>query len=317
MKAMDRRNKIFLSFTVIIIVLLAVVSTYDYLRAAPVKAIRLFDSSNIGSNSLPLLTNKSPYPKEVQRVLSPGDVILIGIIMDKFPGRSITFSRYCFYNQGTQQEKEIRSSEMGTFKSGQNFIIGNLDPLPVPVEPGIYEFRIYMGNRIVASAVFEVGYDPGNIGPPGTGEEFLTGTIYSLGAGENAALLLSTEEATEQIPATIIVEGQKNSPVGFNLPVALEDGYYQLLLESPDKYFREPRGYSFMVYQSRIVNPMSYVIEFRLIPPEDREYEPDRRPTYITGQPGELPTPPPGSGEIQYRAEMIVSLSALPKEPPP
>ncbi len=58
------------------------------------------------------------------------------------------------------------------------------------------------------------------------------------------------------------------------LDASLEDSYYQLVLEAPGKYFRDPKGYSFQVWQSEIVNPTGKLIVFDLIPPEAQAFRP-------------------------------------------
>jgi hypothetical protein len=48
------------------------------------------------------------------------------------------------------------SNYLGPFNPGQILIAANPDFWRVPEQPDIYELRIYMGNDIVASALFEV-----------------------------------------------------------------------------------------------------------------------------------------------------------------
>jgi hypothetical protein len=162
MKTMDRRTKIFLSFTVIIIVVLAA-STIDYLRASPVRSIQL-KSVPPGSHVMVLpgfsllYLPKNPHPAQIQTTILPGDGLSAIIEMDYSKG-SVTFSKYTCFKRDTREETEIKTNnESGAYRPGlgQIFILGGRDGWPVPSEPGIYEFRIYMGNRIVASAVFEV-----------------------------------------------------------------------------------------------------------------------------------------------------------------
>lgn len=123
-----------------------------------------------------------------------------------------------------------------------------------------------------------------------TGNIRMTATINGLEKGEEATLTISHEgsAASEELffKRAIISDGKKAITV--DIAANLEDGYYQLLLEAPDKYFREPKGYFFMVSQSQIVNPTGRKVIFNLLP-----------------QPEGLV------------AEAYISLSAPPKGPPP
>jgi len=118
----------------------------------------------------------------------------------------------------------------------------------------------------------------------------MTATINGLEKGEEATLTISHEgsAASEELffKRDVISDGKKAITV--DMAANLEDGYYQLLLEAPDKYFREPKGYFFMVSQSQIVNPTGRNVIFNLLP-----------------QPEGLV------------AEAYISLSAPPKAPPP
>jgi len=123
-----------------------------------------------------------------------------------------------------------------------------------------------------------------------TGNIRMTATINGLEKGEEATLSVSHEgsAASEELffKRDVISDGQKAITV--DIAANLEDGYYQLLLEAPDKYFREPKGYFFMVSQSQIVNPTGRKVIFNLLPQPEGLW-----------------------------AEAYISLSAPPKAPPP
>jgi len=123
-----------------------------------------------------------------------------------------------------------------------------------------------------------------------TGNIRMMATINGLEKGEEATLTISHEgsAASEELffKRDIISDGQKAITV--DIAASLEDGYYQLLLEAPDKYFREPKGYFFMVSQSQIVNPTGRNVVFDLLPQPEGLW-----------------------------AEAYISLSAPPKAPPP
>lgn len=95
------------------------------------------------------------------------------------------------------------------------------------------------------------------------------------------------------------------------IPNNLQDGSYQLLIDAPDKYFRDPKGYLFHINNSKIVNAIGKPITFVLIPPSERDFEVFRRDSV---DPAEL-----AKNAIPYvpnsRSEYIIALSWEPKEP--
>jgi hypothetical protein len=102
------------------------------------------------------------------------------------------------------------------------------------------------------------------------------------------------------------------------LSADLGDGHYQLLLETSEKYFRDPKGYHFTVSDSAVVNPQGRPITFDLIPPQSRDYQPYRGPTTVPDGSSEAPPPKPAApGEVIYRSESFIGLSAPPKQPLP
>jgi hypothetical protein len=95
-------------------------------------------------------------------------------------------------------------------------------------------------------------------------------TINGLEKGDEAVLSISFETTTTDeaplLEKNVTGEGEA---ITVELDASLEDGYYQLLLEAPPKYFRDPKGYFFQVYQSEIVNLTGQSIVFNLIPQEE------------------------------------------------
>jgi hypothetical protein len=70
---------------------------------------------------------------------------------------NVTFSRYTFLNKETGQEVDVGSPEdLMVWEPGQIALINFGDPWAVPDQPGLYELRVYVENRNVASAVFRV-----------------------------------------------------------------------------------------------------------------------------------------------------------------
>lgn len=97
----------------------------------------------------------------------------------------------------------------------------------------------------------------------------MTVTIDGLEKGEEATLTLSLSPGIDPaekplFQQTIRSDGERSLTV--EITTSLKDGYYQLLLEAPEKYFREPKGYLFQVYQSQIVNPVGRPVIFSLLP---------------------------------------------------
>ena len=134
-------------------------------------------------------------------------------------------------------------------------------------------------------------------------------TVNGLEKGEEATLRLSPEIDTAKevlFEQTIRSDG---GAITADIRTNLKDSYYQLLLEAPDKYLRDPKGYCFQVYQSKIVNPTNMSIVFNLIPPSAQTLRPYRESdTSIIEVPDE---------EIPYMLESIISLSGPVKQAPP
>lgn len=104
------------------------------------------------------------------------------------------------------------------------------------------------------------------------GDIQMTVTINGLEKGDEATLTLSLSPGIDPVEKplfqqTIRSDGERSLTV--EITTSLKDGYYQLLLEAPGKYFREPKGYLFAVNQSQIVNPVGRSIIFDLIPQEE------------------------------------------------
>ena len=101
----------------------------------------------------------------------------------------------------------------------------------------------------------------------------MTVTVNGLEKGEDAVLrLLPDIDTAEEALFEQTIRSDGEGSITVDIRTSLKDGYYQLLLEAPDKYFREPKGYCFQVSQSQIVNPTSRSIVFDLIPPPFEPY---------------------------------------------
>ena len=99
----------------------------------------------------------TPFPKDIQLSVSPGDKIFIILGISVENKTSVEFSKYTFYNRGTKQEVKIDDAgDVGPFESGADVLIGFSNPWTVPDQSGTYEVRVYRDNELVAAAVFEV-----------------------------------------------------------------------------------------------------------------------------------------------------------------
>ena len=114
------------------------------------------------------MTPSGAYPTDVQEVFQPGEKIMLGLsISDRSIGGEITFSGFTFFNRGTGAEQAIDVSpgSFGPWETGSTFLVGYHDLWDVPFEDGEYELRVYAGDKVVASALFNVGIRPASWGP--------------------------------------------------------------------------------------------------------------------------------------------------------
>lgn len=135
----------------------------------------------------------------------------------------------------------------------------------------------------------------------------MTITVNGLERG-NAATLSLSSKSTELTIIEQAIEGKGDRSLTARISTKLKDGYYLLLLKTSNKYFRDPKGYSFEVYNSKIVNPTDHTVTFDLIPPSEQNFRPYR----------ESDTPPRLTEEsLPYMLERTISLSAPRKQPEP
>ena len=145
----------------------------------------------------------------------------------------------------------------------------------------------------------------------------MTATVNGLEKGETATLrlLLDTDDEIEKAFLEKTIEGNGDRGTTVNISTNLKDGYYQLLIEAPSKYFRSPKGYCFQVYESQILNPRDRSLDliFELIPPARQDYPPCRECSVPKGAPRE---PDPIADEKPVCAmEGLIGLSAPAKQP--
>jgi len=95
----------------------------------------------------------NPFPSKVQEVFQPGQELIIGIKIDEHLKNNVTFSKVTLFNRETMNEVVVISSDLGPFEPGQ---APYLPYYAVPNEKGSYEVRIYIDQKVIASALFEV-----------------------------------------------------------------------------------------------------------------------------------------------------------------
>ena len=139
--------------------LIITVAVVSHQSLSPVHVITIFKSEP-GNRPPPggwaIVQQANPYPPWIQ-VFNQGDKIYLSLVISKELDTSVTFSKYTFVNNVTNIEVETgSSSDYGPFEPGQKLDVAFDNPWPVPSETGFYQFRIYLGNKVVASALFEV-----------------------------------------------------------------------------------------------------------------------------------------------------------------
>lgn len=137
----------------------------------------------------------------------------------------------------------------------------------------------------------------------------MTITITGLARDEEATLRIGVETGSLEIGSTLFeyqVQGTDDSLTKIISPT-LDDGYYLLLLEAPNQYFREPKGYAFMVHDSMIVNPTNKAIAFKLEPlPAYPKSEAVRDLSAPPKQPIQVTIP-----QVPLRQKLLVPLAIL------
>jgi len=106
------------------------------------------------------------HPTEVQELFDPGDKMNLGLVINRQVKDDITFSKFTFFNKETGTEEEVRAApkDYGTFEPSGEYYLGYKSPWEVPDEDGKYELRLYIGDEVVASALFNVGVWPDSWG---------------------------------------------------------------------------------------------------------------------------------------------------------
>ena len=130
--------------------------------APPVAFIELFrvrpGNAALVPPSFGLGAPTNPFPSGVQGVLGPREKIFFGLTVNKEAKGPVTFSSYTYYREtpSVKSETPLATDELGPFNPGETPLVGIHNPWPVPTERGAYQLRVYLGDEVVASAIFEV-----------------------------------------------------------------------------------------------------------------------------------------------------------------
>lgn len=142
-------------------------------------------------------------------------------------------------------------------------------------------------------------------------------TLHLLPDSENTSTRLA--ELGIQFPSIEI----QNESIRLDLGM-LPDGYYKLIIETPEDYFREPLGYLFMIRTGQLVRDSNVPVIFELIPPFTHGLPPCRvfEEQPETFLPSTDMTIVEGEDKIQIErtdciSEGLISLSGPPKQPEP
>ncbi|MDD5083088.1 MAG: hypothetical protein PHU08_06945 [Dehalococcoidales bacterium] len=126
----------------------------------PVEVIRVFKARP--GTPVPTggwgLASSDPYPDAVQVVFSPGEKMYLGLRISGRLKSDVTFAKYTFFNKGTGVEVVVAASpdDLGPLEPGSVVLLGFSDPWAIPTTAGSYEFRVYLGDRVVAAALFDI-----------------------------------------------------------------------------------------------------------------------------------------------------------------
>lgn len=118
-----------------------------------------------------------------------------------------------------------------------------------------------------------------------------------------------------RLPQLVVRNGGRTITV-----TEIPDGFYELMVDAPAHYFRDPAGYLFQVKNGQIVRRPGFVFQFHLVPPSEQGLPPcrefEREFTSLSSDP--LPMAEAISAETQKDvcwAERTVDISGPPKQP--
>jgi hypothetical protein len=102
------------------------------------------------------IIEKDPMPATKWEFLS-SEKLYVGIRMSKDLKENVTFTKFTYFNKDTFVETTVGfPKELGPYEPGQLQLLNLYDKWTLPTEHGSYEFRIYLGERIVSEALFNI-----------------------------------------------------------------------------------------------------------------------------------------------------------------
>lgn len=149
-----------IALTIITAVIVGVFLWVHWQTTHPVELIHLFKAQNEsffpGSGGWG--TNPTdPYPSRVQITFFFSDRLFFSLRTSHHIKDAISFTKYTYYNTTSEIETQVgSSSDLGPFDPGGAYLVAFENPWPVPEEPGIYQLRVYVGEKVVAWALFSV-----------------------------------------------------------------------------------------------------------------------------------------------------------------
>jgi hypothetical protein len=144
-------------------------------------------------------------------------------------------------------------------------------------------------------------------------------TLNGLNIGEQATLRLWPDEegnAAVALAEQYVTNGQNILPSNlFSLP----DGSYQLILDAPSTYFRDPKGYLFQVTNGQMLlnddlTDAELLLTFDLTPPSAQEYPPCNESHLSGGMAVDRKADLTEEPNIVCMDERMISLSAHPRQ---
>jgi hypothetical protein len=83
--------------------------------------------------------------------------IYVGVRISENLKEDVTFTKYTIFDPADSSEYEVGlPEELGPYEPGQIPLLNHNNPWPIPAERGQYEFRIYLDDRVVSRAIFNV-----------------------------------------------------------------------------------------------------------------------------------------------------------------
>jgi len=140
-------------------------------------------------------------------------------------------------------------------------------------------------------------------------------TVTGLKATDSVTLTLLPEPALADTDAILqqTATGKGVGEVSIDMSYPLKDGYYRLSISAPDTYFREPKAWIFMVLDAELVNPLDKSAVFKLIPPENRDFDIVRSYTRDSGNGVDAEGVTDEHVPSLSKTEWMLSLSDVPK----